>query len=70
MQLPAHFRTSSFCHDGGCVAVARADDGVEVASTLLPGREPIPFTAAEWAAFVAGVKNGEFDLDGAGFSRA
>jgi hypothetical protein len=24
------------------------------------------YTAAEWRAFVAGVRNGEFDLDGSG----
>ncbi|WP_224387363.1 DUF397 domain-containing protein [Pseudonocardia sp. ICBG1293] len=62
MSLPSRFRTSSFCLDGGCVAVARSADGrVEVASTLDTAATPIAFTPAEWDAFVAGVKAGEFD---------
>lgn len=64
MSLPARFRTSSFCMQSGCVAVAPArDGGVELASTLLPDRGTIPFSRSEWEAFVAGVKSGEFDLD-------
>ncbi|MER5670487.1 DUF397 domain-containing protein [Pseudonocardia alni] len=62
MSLPGRFRTSSFCLDGGCVAVAPTGDGrVEIASTLDAGATPIAFTRAEWDAFVAGVKVGEFD---------
>ncbi|MEJ8278880.1 DUF397 domain-containing protein [Pseudonocardia spirodelae] len=62
MSQPGRFRTSSFCLDGGCVAVAAlADGGVAVASTLDTGATPIAFTRAEWDAFVAGVKAGEFD---------
>jgi hypothetical protein len=57
------FKTSSFCSLGDCVEVGRAPDGLfavrdskdaERGATLM-------FTNEEWAAFVAGVKAGEFD---------
>lgn len=53
-------RTSSFCSDGGCVGVAIDGDEVRVVDTK--SSEALSFTPAEWAAFVAGVKAGEFDL--------
>ena len=56
-------RTSSFCSDGGCVGVTLEAEAVAVVDTKQPGAAPLRFTRAEWAAFVAGVKNGEFDLD-------
>lgn len=55
-------RVSSFCHDGGCVAVDfHGDADVEVYDTAEPGRR-LAFTADEWSAFLAGVRGGEFDL--------
>jgi uncharacterized protein DUF397 len=55
------FRRSSFCNAGGCVEVAAADPGqILVRGTGAPNREPLVFSAAQWAAFVAGVRNGEF----------
>ncbi|MEJ2863486.1 DUF397 domain-containing protein [Actinomycetospora flava] len=53
-------RRSSFCSDGGCVGVAMAGDEVRVVDTK--SSEALRFTPEEWAAFVAGVKAGEFDL--------
>lgn len=53
-------RTSSFCSDGECVGVAIEGDEVQVVDTKSDGA--LRFTAAEWRAFVAGVKAGEFDL--------
>lgn len=53
-------RVSSFCSDGSCVGVAIDGDEVRVVDTTSEGA--LTFTAAEWAAFVAGVKAGEFDL--------
>jgi hypothetical protein len=53
-------RTSSFCTDGACVGVALGHDEVRVVDTK--SAEALRFTPAEWAAFVAGVKAGEFDL--------
>jgi len=56
------FVTSSFCVARECVAVAAPEDGVVVRSTV-SGAE-VRFTDAEWRVFVAGVRNGEFDLEG------
>ena len=59
-------RTSSFCSDGSCVGIAIDPDGeVSVVDTKSADGPALRFTPAEWAAFVAGVKAGEFDLPGA-----
>ena len=55
-------RTSSFCSDGGCVGVAIDQGEVTVVDTKSGDAPALRFTPAEWAAFVAGVKAGEFDL--------
>jgi hypothetical protein len=48
--------------DNACVAVALAPDGeVVIHNTNRPHLGTLPFTAAEWRAFVAGIKDGEFD---------
>ena len=48
--------------DNACVAVAVDDDGeVVIHNTNRPHLGTLPFTPAEWRAFVAGVKDGEFD---------
>jgi hypothetical protein len=57
------FRVSSFCSYGDCVEVGRADDGaVLVRDTKDRAQQALAFTDEEWAAFVAGVKAGEFDF--------
>jgi hypothetical protein len=58
------YKISSFCSAGGCVEVGRAPEGsVVVRDSKDPERlTSLVFTAQEWRAFVAGVKNGEFDL--------
>lgn len=57
------YRTSSRCTTGGCVAAALLSNGyVVVRSTKDPDREPLAFDRQEWADFVAGVKNGDFDF--------
>ena len=57
------FRISSFCSFGGCVEVGRSPDGaVLVRDTKDRAQQPLAFSDEEWAAFVAGVKAGEFDL--------
>lgn len=53
--------TSSFCGNGACVKVMRTDAGVLVKSDWQFGKTSL-FTDEEWAAFVRGVKAGEFDL--------
>lgn len=55
------FRISSYCHHGGCVAVGIDQDEILVRSSRLPDSPVLRFTAAEWDAFVAGVRDGEFD---------
>ena len=59
------WRTSSYSNGNGgnCVEVADLPDGGRlVRDTKDHGNGPIlRYTAAEWRAFVAGVKNGEFD---------
>jgi hypothetical protein len=57
------FRISSFCSAGGCVEVGRSLDGSITVrdSKDAERRSSLVFSAAEWSAFVAGVKAGEFD---------
>jgi hypothetical protein len=66
--MPAElsWRKSSFSGSGGnggnCVEVAfLPDGGVAVRDTKDRSLGAHVFTAAEWAAFVAGVRAGEFD---------
>ncbi|WP_412541847.1 DUF397 domain-containing protein [Longispora sp. K20-0274] len=48
---------------GSCVEVAPLGDGrVAVRHSHHPDGAGIIYTAAEWAAFTAGVKSGEFDF--------
>jgi Domain of unknown function (DUF397) len=58
------YKVSSYCNAGGCVEVGLRPDGpVVVRDSKDPERQAsLVFTAEEWAAFVAGVKNGEFDF--------
>lgn len=58
------FRKSSFCDGGACVEVAlRADGKVFVRDGKKEIKKMLEFTAGEWAAFVKGVKLGEFDVE-------
>jgi hypothetical protein len=47
--------------NGQCVEVAIMPDGVAVRDTKNRDGGALVFTEAEWAAFVGGVKDGEFD---------
>jgi hypothetical protein len=61
--------------NGGCVEVTATHDtsgaphkaGEDVLYLMRDSKDPngptLAFTAAEWEAFIAGVKDGEFDLD-------
>ena len=64
--IGAEWRKSSFSGgvngNGGCVEVAFLPAGwVAVRDTKDPSLRPHVYTAAEWDAFVAGVRAGEFD---------
>lgn len=56
-------KVSSFCSFGECVEVGQLPGGsVSVRDTKDPERSmSLVFTREEWAAFVKGVKMGEFD---------
>ncbi len=57
------WRKSSFSgKQTNCLEFRTAPDGVEVRNSKRPEAGTIPFTASEWRAFIAGVKNGEFDI--------
>ena len=64
MTLTATWQKSSRSNNNGaCVEVRQVDDGViEVRNSTNPTGPVVPFTVAEWDAFTAGVKDGEFDL--------
>ncbi|MFC0544390.1 DUF397 domain-containing protein [Kutzneria chonburiensis] len=57
------FVKSSFCHDGGCVEAAALPLGyVVLRDSKDPEGPALVFSHEEWAAFVAGVRNGEFNF--------
>lgn len=54
---------SSYSNTGNCVEVAVTPDGGRmVRNSNRPEDAPITYTAAEWDAFIKGVKDGEFDI--------
>jgi hypothetical protein len=60
-----HWRKSSYSGNGGgnCVEVASLAGGmVAVRDSKDPDGPKLVFTPAEWEAFTAGVRDGEFDL--------
>lgn len=56
------YRTNRRCTPGGVEAALLSNGYVAVRSTKDPDREPLVFDRQEWADFVAGVKNGDFDF--------
>jgi hypothetical protein len=61
----AEWRKSSYSGDNGgaCVEVARNLPGiVAVRDSKNPDGPVLAFTPGEWLAFVAGTRDGEFDL--------
>jgi hypothetical protein len=50
---------SSFCSDNSCVEVRRVEDTIEMRNSEDPDTV-LTFTLNEWAAFLAGVEDGEF----------
>lgn len=67
------WRRSSACEgaDSTCVEVTTRDGGVAVRDSKDPAGPRLRFTAAEWRAFLRGVRAGDFDLSepGAAASR-
>lgn len=57
------FERSSYCANSCCLEVALETGAgkIHVRNSLDPGTR-IAFSAEEWRAFLAGVKNNEFDI--------
>ncbi|UQU64594.1 DUF397 domain-containing protein [Couchioplanes caeruleus] len=55
------WRRSSRCANGSCVEVAESEGQYFVRDSKAPDLPSLRFTAAEWAAFIDAVKQGEFD---------
>jgi Domain of unknown function (DUF397) len=49
-------------NSGSCVEVRRHEQAIQVRDSKDPHGPVLTFTAKEWAAFVGGAKDGEFDL--------
>jgi hypothetical protein len=59
----AHWFKSRACSAEGCVEVAHLADGqVALRDSKDAGQAAHVFDRGEWSAFLAGLKNGEFDL--------
>jgi Domain of unknown function (DUF397) len=58
----AAWRKSTLSSLNGCVEVAVVDGRVAVRDSKDRGGPVLLFTPVEWAAFLGGVRNGEFDL--------
>ena len=61
---PITWRKSSLSGGGStdCVEVAFAQEDVLVRHSRNPDGPVLSFTRSEWVAFLAGTRNGEFDL--------
>jgi hypothetical protein len=55
-------KSSRSSGDGACVEVAETGDLIAVRDSKDPAGPNLVFTAPEWEAFTAGVRDGEFDL--------
>ena len=59
----AVWKSSPYCNNSACVQVAHLPGGhVAVRDSKDVTRAPHVFDSSEWAAFVAGVKDGAFDV--------
>lgn len=54
----------SRCGNTNCVEVAKDGDEVLIRDSKHPEQAPLRFTRAEWDAFTAGVRAGEFRVGG------
>lgn len=52
---------SSRCESGHCVEVARQDRGVAMRNSTVPDQH-LRLSVDAWEAFVAGLRDGEFDV--------
>ena len=57
----AMWRKSTKSYTNGCVEVAFVDGRVAVRDSKAPSGPVLVFTPFEWAAFLGGARDGEFD---------
>jgi Domain of unknown function (DUF397) len=57
----ATWRTAGRCEGGQCLEIGTLGEFVIVRNSADPGQACVTMSRTEWRAFVAGVKNGEFD---------
>lgn len=58
------FKSSRSGGNGGsCVEVRVHDERIQTRDSKDPAGPVLAFSAAEWSAFIRGVRDGEFDLD-------
>lgn len=57
--MTSEWQQSSRCNGGGCVQVRAVGGHIEIRDSARPA-EVAWFKPADWAAFLAGVRNGEF----------
>jgi hypothetical protein len=62
MKSVMNFTKSSHSGGNGCVEVALLADGVFLRDSKNVDKDAHHFTPHEWRAFIAGVRDGEFDL--------
>ena len=53
--------TSTRCSDGECVQAARAGDDMVLRDSKDPTGPVLVYAVGEWRAFLASVKNGDYD---------
>jgi hypothetical protein len=60
----ATWRKSTYSGNNGCIEVAFADGRVAIRDSKDRHSPMLVFTAVEWAAFLAGACEGQFELPG------
>lgn len=63
MTTSSNWHRSSRCETAACVEVALINGAVAVRDSKRSDGPILLFTRGEWAAFIAGASDGEFDLD-------
>ena len=63
LSRPLDWRRAGSCSGGNCVEVAKVGDRYLVRDSREPDAKPLQFSAGEWAAFVAGVRDGDFEFE-------
>jgi hypothetical protein len=58
------WRKSTYSSASGCVEVAFLEDQIAVRDSKDRNGPVLVFTLGEWAAFLSGVRSGEFDRSG------